>query len=112
MITPTPGPWRVRGQQHDDWGMIRGADGFPVASTCMLARYTEEEATAARGAGTSPPTVEANAYLVAAAPELLSALRFILAFYDPGQKVLDTEAWKRAEAAGRAAVTKAEGRAP
>jgi len=29
------------------------------------------------------------------------ALNFILAFYEPGQRHLDTEAWKRAEADGR-----------
>ena len=40
--------------------------------------------------------------------DLVGALRFILAFYEPGQRTLDTEAWKRAEAAGRAALAKAE----
>ncbi len=29
------------------------------------------------------------------------ALNFILAFYDPQQRYLDTEAWKQAEASGR-----------
>jgi hypothetical protein len=51
----------------------------------------------------------ANARLIAAAPELLGALRFILAFYEPGQTYLDTNAWKRAEASARAAITKATG---
>lgn len=50
-----------------------------------------------------------NAQLIAAAPDLLAALRFILAFYEPGQTYLDTEAWKRAEASARAAVAKATG---
>lgn len=31
------------------------------------------------------------------------ALNFILAFYEPGQTYLDTEAWKQAEAGGRRA---------
>lgn len=44
--------------------------------------------------------------------DLVGALRFILAFYEPGQRTLDTEAWKRAEAAGRAALAKAEGKQP
>lgn len=39
--------------------------------------------------------------------ELLGALRFIMAFYEPGQKYLDTEAWKVAEASARAAIAKA-----
>jgi hypothetical protein len=43
--------------------------------------------------------------------ELLGALMFILAFYEPGQTYLDTNAWKRAEASARAAVAKATGSA-
>ena len=39
---------------------------------------------------------------------LRSALQFILAFYEPGQRHLDTEAWKRAEAQARAAVAEAQ----
>jgi hypothetical protein len=31
------------------------------------------------------------------------ALNFILAFYEPGQRYLDTEAWKQAEAGGHRA---------
>jgi hypothetical protein len=53
---------------------------------------------------------EGNARLIAAAPDLLGALRFLLAFYDPGQTHLDTNAWKAAETSARAAVAKAEGR--
>ena len=34
------------------------------------------------------------------------ALNFILAFYEPGQRYLDTEAWKRAEAGGHRALDK------
>ena len=40
--------------------------------------------------------------------QLTGALRFILAFYEPGQRYLDTEAWKCAEAGGRAALAKGE----
>ncbi len=40
--------------------------------------------------------------------ELTGALRFILAFYEPGQRHLDTEAWKCAEAGGRRALAKGE----
>lgn len=35
--------------------------------------------------------------------ELWGALNFILAFYEPGQTYLDTNAWKQAEASGRRA---------
>lgn len=45
--------------------------------------------------------------LKASHAELLGALRFILAFYEPGQRYLDTEAWKHAEAGGHRAVLNA-----
>jgi len=35
---------------------------------------------------------------------LRGALSFILAFYEPGQTYLDTNAWKQAEASARAAL--------
>lgn len=40
--------------------------------------------------------------------ELTGALRFIIAFYEPGQRHLDTEAWKLAEAGGRRALVRGE----
>ena len=40
--------------------------------------------------------------------EVTGALRFILAFYEPGQRHLDTEAWKHAEAGGRRALARGE----
>ncbi|CCV12977.1 hypothetical protein [Mesorhizobium sp. STM 4661] len=40
--------------------------------------------------------------------ELTGALRFIMAFYEPGQRYLDTEAWKHAEAGGRRALARGE----
>lgn len=95
--THTPGPWRV-GPVDDT--VVTDADGKEVA--------------AIDGDYNSPdewPRMEANARLIAAAPELLGALRFILAFYEPGQTYLDTNAWKQAEASARRAVAKAEGRA-
>jgi hypothetical protein len=38
--------------------------------------------------------------------DCVGALQFILAFYDPNQRCLDTEAWKRACAGGVAAYRK------
>lgn len=40
--------------------------------------------------------------------DLTGAMRFVLAFYEPGQRYLDTNAWKQAEAGARAAFKKAE----
>ncbi len=41
--------------------------------------------------------------------DLIGALAFIMAFYEPGQRHLDTEAWKVAEARGRSALARAAG---
>ena len=40
--------------------------------------------------------------------DLTGAMRFVLAFYEPGQRYLDTNAWKQAEASARRAFAKAE----
>lgn len=40
--------------------------------------------------------------------KLIGALTFIMAFYEPGQRHLDTEAWKVAEASGRHALAQAK----
>lgn len=40
--------------------------------------------------------------------KLTGALRFIMAFYDPNQRYLDTEAWKLAEAGGHRALAAGE----
>lgn len=54
--------------------------------------------------GTAPTPEE----LVLALRDCWGALNFILAFYEPGQRYLDTNAWKNAEAGGRRAHAKAE----
>ena len=52
---------------------------------------------------------ESEARLIAAAPDLLADLKFVLAFYEPAaNRYLDTEAWKVAHAQALAAVAKAE----
>lgn len=73
--THTPGPWSVGGEPYDDWGMVRGLDGGPVADAGMCFRYTDEEATQACRDHSTPPVVLANARLIAAAPELLEYAR-------------------------------------
>jgi hypothetical protein len=40
--------------------------------------------------------------------QMAGALNFILAFYEPGQSYLDTNAWTRAEAGGRKALADAK----
>lgn len=49
---------------------------------------------------------EREAELEAALRDCVGALQFILAFYEPGQRVLDTNAWKGACHSGVAAYHK------
>ena len=67
----TPGPWAYRPEKYDDWGMVRGADKYPVASasTCRSDDFEKNEH---RRNKTDP--ADANARLIAAAPDLHAAL--------------------------------------
>ena len=91
----TPGPWGVGGKDKSGQRIVENEH----IEICTCWHHS---------VGAIEKEMEANARLIAAAPDLLGALRFILAFYEPGQTYLDTNAWKQAEAAGRAAVAKAE----
>lgn len=89
--TPTPGPWHVSKHQNGREALIYGHDDFEVARACY-------------------PNRDANACLIAAAPELLEALRALAREASPLM-----EQWgprdRRALDAARAAIAKAEGRA-
>lgn len=69
MAAHTPGPWRVGEKRHDYADIvirvIRNRENHPVTMTCY-AGYTRR-------------TGDANARLIAAAPELLAALEQALA---------------------------------
>jgi hypothetical protein len=56
----------------------------------------------------SAPPQPAPDAMRSALQELTGAMRFVLAFYEPGQRYLDTNAWKNAEASARDAFEKAE----
>jgi hypothetical protein len=66
----TPAPWIHSRGKTDDWGCIRDADGRLVAK-CALS--IDDDTIIHRRNGTDP--TEANARLIAAAPELLYALQ-------------------------------------
>jgi hypothetical protein len=75
---PAPGPWVYRPHKNDDWGIVRVRDGngYPVAVARAGRHVTDEEYAAHRSAKTDP--FEANARLIAAAPDLLEALEELL----------------------------------
>lgn len=101
----TPGPWQVypTAADHGETTSICGGDCLVIASIPSAAW---DDKAKLKGAAKAD---RANARLIAAAPDLLGAARFVMAFYDPGQTHLDTNAWKQAEASMRAAIAKAVG---
>lgn len=95
MSSHTSGPWSVetKGSRH----FIDGEDGLTVAYLDRRGVRDEKE-------------IEANAHLIAAAPDLLTALVALVGEYDLGEVDLEPEDLAKLEAA-RAAIAKAEGRA-
>jgi hypothetical protein len=69
-LKATPGPWRYRPDEYDDWGIVKGSDNFVICQARV--RASEEELSTHRKNGTDP--FAANAHLIAAAPTLYQAL--------------------------------------
>ena len=101
----TPGPWLYRPEKYDDWGTVRAAPDaegrmFHICQARNPALF-HADYDKYRESGTDP--FEANARLIASAPELLAHLKFAVALLGPligGTAQLE---------AMRAAITKAEG---
>lgn len=99
-----PGPWKYWTDQYvDDWGTVRASDGKFICQAkdprCTL--FDTEKLNAHRENNTDP--WEANARLIAAAPELLEACKDMLTWVNSQHvdaQVID---------AMRNAVAKAEG---
>jgi len=72
-IGHTPGPWSYRQSEYDDWGTVRSASGGFICQAHDPDIWSGEQLARHRAAKTDP--WEANARLIAAAPELLEALR-------------------------------------
>lgn len=106
----TPGPWEYRPDKYDDWGVVKspaqevGNYDPPLFLRGFIAQVRDPNVDDAealnehRCAGTDP--WEANARLVAAAPELLDALECTLRCFDikDGLSVRDEQAIKLAAA--------------
>lgn len=78
----------------------RNRDNFNLQN--MMSACHEHGASVLKASSQYDDLEEAtHTEVVAALQDCWGALNFILAFYDPGQRHLDTEAWKNAEAGGR-----------
>ena len=71
----TQGPWLYRPQPYDDWGSVRNGDGYLVAVAANPS-ISEHQYAEHRAARTDP--YEANARLIAAAPDLLAFAKELL----------------------------------
>lgn len=104
--TPTPGPWcceDVCSKLATDicLGYRVPGGGHPI----MIASCWCDDA-GSRPGDIGPREAEANARLMASSPDLLAACRLLLdSFGHPDGLTF----WRTAEAAGRAAIAKAEG---
>jgi hypothetical protein len=100
----TPGPWKIRAKRLGSVVMIDAAPHVPgvIAQVCAT---TGEDGTNL----TADVRNEANARLIAAAPDLLASLREFVALYDGCRDMLGAPvAAKLARA--EAVIAKAEGR--
>ena len=59
----TAAPWRYRPSMFDDWGVIRGGDHSPVATSCMECRYDH---TTDVGKPEGPSPIPQNGELIVA----------------------------------------------
>lgn len=100
-------PWLYRPNEWDDWGVVRAADGTFVAQACTFNRMTQVELAQHRTNQTDP--AEADARLIAAAPDMLEALTALLARFDDNPELSELIGLVEIEHA-RAVIAKAEGR--
>ncbi len=102
MSKHTPGPWRIKQSDSGHWFVVSGGTGNPIAQTLRKVWRTEDEA---------------NARLIAAAPDLLAALEKLAQYADTCELFLRETHPGKADALGkrvscaRAAIAKAKGEA-
>jgi hypothetical protein len=94
-VASTPGPWQItqRASRQSDNFVVAPANAKSVAVVPFMAHDREEQ--------------EANARLIAAAPELLAALKSIRLLLWPLESI---PGWTERVAAADVAIAKAEGR--
>lgn len=95
----TPGPWAYRPDTHDDWGTVR-AGRYHICQA-RDPRYVDDEYLRQCRVERRDPW-EANARLIAAAPELLASLQELLELHIAHHN-------NPAHVSARAAIAKARG---
>jgi hypothetical protein len=108
MTAHIPGPWQYRTLPHDDWGTVHASNG-PIVAHALSGSWDVIDYDAHRTAGTDP--YEANARLIAAAPDLLAALKRLLATINPGNADEHAVGCNCVIHEARAAIAKATGAA-
>ena len=93
-MSATPGPWATDPEYNHE--QVIGPDGITVADCLIIALDS----------GPSRETIQANAHLIAAAPEMLKALLRILDWND-GTPPLGDEPWLEMCEIARVALAKA-----
>jgi HPt (histidine-containing phosphotransfer) domain-containing protein len=101
----TPGPWKAKGLDSEKIKIEGQKFGEEV---CVI--YNQ----ANRYSGLPSQSRQANAHLIASAPDLLAALKALLESadvdFDGNSVSLDVGAFNRAQSLAKAAAAKAEGR--
>jgi hypothetical protein len=96
-LQAAPGPWRLSKKPEDGYININSDDHYALATVVWLMDADEI-------AGINSPDCEANAHLIAAAPELLEALKGLMAHMpDNADNIWQTAAEAIAKAKGGAA---------
>lgn len=103
----TPGPWSYRPYKHDDWGTVRGPDDGVICQARDPGAVDAVTLAKHRERGTDP--WEANARLIAAAPELLEALEELTGDYTGGAEHALADEYVVERALAAIAIAKAQG---
>jgi hypothetical protein len=103
MMTHTPGPWHIGEKRRDEIDIKHANKDTPGAISLVLAKAIARQSWTDEG--------EANARLIAAAPDLLAALEQLIELCAVGDVDESTEAlgWGATILSAKAAIARAKG---